>query len=288
MCGRSDVQIHHLDGDASNNEFENLALLCLTHHHEATVQSGIARKLSAETIRRYRNDHCGRIERRRKMQNMAAPRTVADEKFETCVQAAEVSEIRKLRAQLAFGEIAEAEPLILKLYDYWMCGDHTKVAILEALYEPASKAKDGLTCQLSFQINNIAVNTLPLRMVRARPSKRRLSTIEQKLYELSIQIGFELAYQGALYLQNLPIVKDGADLLWRALHVARQHHCKGLMTMAVQEFESAIDAAERAGFTEAQRLLTSFRNQATQPDSGYPLLDDDLEELVYSRYGSEE
>src|SRR5262249_35582306 len=57
VCGRPDVQMHHVDGDPSNNAFENLALLCLTHHHEATIHSGIARKLSPETIRRYRKDH---------------------------------------------------------------------------------------------------------------------------------------------------------------------------------------------------------------------------------------
>lgn len=288
MCERSDVQIHHLDGDPSNNEIENLALLCLTHHHEASVQSGIARKLSPETIRRYRKDRYERIERRRRMQNVVEPRTRAEERFETYVQAVEVSEIRKLRAQLAFGELAEAEPLILKLYDYWMCGDQTKIAILEALYEPASKAKDGLTAQLSFQIQNIAVNVLPLQHFRARPTRRKLCSIDRALYELSIQIGFELAYQGALYLKNLPIVKDGADLLWRAFRVAWQHHCKELLTMATQEFKSAINAAERAGFTEAQRLLISFQNQATQADSGYPLVDDDLEELIYTRFRKEE
>ena len=34
-CGKRGDQIHHIDGDPSNNNFDNLVLLCFDHHDDA-------------------------------------------------------------------------------------------------------------------------------------------------------------------------------------------------------------------------------------------------------------
>src|SRR4051812_38052357 len=49
-------QIHHINGDASNGKFENLAFLCFKHHSEASVIGGTRKKLSAKTIIKYRDN----------------------------------------------------------------------------------------------------------------------------------------------------------------------------------------------------------------------------------------
>jgi len=58
-------QLHHLDGDASNNDPDNLAVLCLQHHAEAEVKGGVGRKLSADEIRRFRCEWYAVVESQR-------------------------------------------------------------------------------------------------------------------------------------------------------------------------------------------------------------------------------
>jgi hypothetical protein len=50
------VQLHHIDGDPSRTTRENLAVLCLDHHHEATAglergRVGLARKMTPDEVR---------------------------------------------------------------------------------------------------------------------------------------------------------------------------------------------------------------------------------------------
>lgn len=59
------IQIHHIDEDPSNNNPDNLAVLCLKCHDETQVSGGFARRLSAEEVRRYRNQWIERISERR-------------------------------------------------------------------------------------------------------------------------------------------------------------------------------------------------------------------------------
>jgi hypothetical protein len=47
------VQIHHVDGDPSNNARENLAVICLHCHSDAHTQGAFVRNLTPELIRRY-------------------------------------------------------------------------------------------------------------------------------------------------------------------------------------------------------------------------------------------
>lgn len=54
ICGESGVQIHHIDGDLSNNDLENLASLCLKHHDEATAPQGLTAKLTPWEISQYK------------------------------------------------------------------------------------------------------------------------------------------------------------------------------------------------------------------------------------------
>lgn len=48
------MQIHHINGDPSDNHSENLAVLCLEHHDEATSFTGLTAKLRPEEVREYK------------------------------------------------------------------------------------------------------------------------------------------------------------------------------------------------------------------------------------------
>ncbi len=47
------VQILHIEGDSSNNDFVNLAVLCLLCHSETETKGGFVRRMTPEVIRLY-------------------------------------------------------------------------------------------------------------------------------------------------------------------------------------------------------------------------------------------
>lgn len=59
------IQIHHIDEDPSNNDPQNLAVLCLECHDETQVSGGFGRKLTAGQVRRYRDAWLQELRERR-------------------------------------------------------------------------------------------------------------------------------------------------------------------------------------------------------------------------------
>jgi hypothetical protein len=49
------TQIHHIDGEPSNNDLENLALLCLECHNDTQIKGGFGRKLTSNIVITYRH-----------------------------------------------------------------------------------------------------------------------------------------------------------------------------------------------------------------------------------------
>lgn len=54
ICGKSNIQIHHLNGDPADNRRDNLAVLCIEHHAQATAPSGMTAKLTPSHIVTYK------------------------------------------------------------------------------------------------------------------------------------------------------------------------------------------------------------------------------------------
>jgi hypothetical protein len=59
------VQIHHIDENPSNNDPDNLAVLCLQHHEETQIRGGFGKKLKADDIRVCRADWIARLAKRK-------------------------------------------------------------------------------------------------------------------------------------------------------------------------------------------------------------------------------
>jgi hypothetical protein len=59
------VQIHHIDDDPSNNEEQNLAVLCFDCHEYTQIKGGFGRKLDAEQVIKYKSEWLQRVKNRR-------------------------------------------------------------------------------------------------------------------------------------------------------------------------------------------------------------------------------
>jgi hypothetical protein len=56
VCQKPRVQLHHIDGNPSNNIAANLAPLCLDHHDMATMQIGLTKKLQPDDVKTYKDE----------------------------------------------------------------------------------------------------------------------------------------------------------------------------------------------------------------------------------------
>lgn len=71
------VQIHHIDENPSNNDIENLSVLCFDCHDQTMIKGGFGRKLDAIQICKYRNDWHNRVkDRKTKADEIASIQTV--------------------------------------------------------------------------------------------------------------------------------------------------------------------------------------------------------------------
>lgn len=54
ICRKSSVQIHHIDGNPRNNAINNLCVLCIEHHAQASSKSAMTKGLSPSLLRKYK------------------------------------------------------------------------------------------------------------------------------------------------------------------------------------------------------------------------------------------
>ena len=59
------IQIHHTDENPSNNDPDNLAVLCVHCHDETQIKGGFGRKLDAAQVRYYRDEWHRRVDSQR-------------------------------------------------------------------------------------------------------------------------------------------------------------------------------------------------------------------------------
>jgi len=65
ICQKPQGQIHHIDGDHSNNTEENLVFLCLNHHGEAHSKGTMNRNLGSTELAYSKNEWCSTVRNRR-------------------------------------------------------------------------------------------------------------------------------------------------------------------------------------------------------------------------------
>lgn len=105
VCQRIDVQIHHIDGDASNHEEGNLAVLCLPHHDKATAPRSLTARLKASEVTAYK--HAWEAECSNESIRLARSRTAF-----FMVDYKNAERIRQLFVQLSASEYAHAYTLL--------------------------------------------------------------------------------------------------------------------------------------------------------------------------------
>jgi len=95
------VQIHHIDGDRSNHEISNLAILCFDCHTNTQISGGFHRKLDAEQVILYRNDWVSLVARERATAFLESEKPSSSPNLELITTTLEVLKENKEYALLA-------------------------------------------------------------------------------------------------------------------------------------------------------------------------------------------
>jgi hypothetical protein len=255
------AQVHHIDGDPSNNAKENLVLLCLEHHEEVGRTSQSGRRIHAVAVARFRDDLERRV--RHKCGRHAAPRTQGRQWFIAALDAAIVMDVaRKTMDGSGEWEDVGAEVAAMAGYPEDM-GLEARRAILLRLETLASQARHKMPAEVAAAINRATLNLLPLSFLQYEQRQKR-SGAEVALLVLAARIGEALAYDGALKLGSLKICERGCEILWRVLSFAVIHKVSVLIDAVSEAFRTAIDGAARSGLSGASELvkLAQFHGEA--------------------------
>lgn len=119
------VQIHHIDGDSSNNAMGNLAVLCLGCHSRATSDEGLGRRYSPGEVRKYKREWEGL-----NTGKLAKPNAVAEKVAEELFRA----EIAKLMVQaIALKDVQSQLEALDQMETYYIYLGQRE-AILDAIH----------------------------------------------------------------------------------------------------------------------------------------------------------
>ncbi len=259
------VQIHHLDGNSNNNATNNLVVLCLDHHHEASVGSGIGRGLTAGQIQKYHDKWLEKIHNKRG--SVLKTFTINEESHECLLEALACHEIRKIKTLLFETEWDKQIPIINSLYQYssYSYGYYARAEILYTLNVLADRTRSGMPVKIVSEIENLAFSTLPIISLVHR-SKEPISENTKKLFRSSMEVGFSISYDGVKYLRNLKIVAAGARILSATLRYAHLNDLQDLKVEVLEEFSRLIDQGTEKDFEDAIRWLQFERDDALALD----------------------
>jgi hypothetical protein len=120
ICGKNNVQIHHIDGNNSNNDLKNLAVLCVEHHDQASSKSSMTRRLTPALVKKFKSDWEARISKKREIARRYIRTNIEEQSFVRF-------EIKRLVYSLpAFPDKKNTNAIIEQLYNWHLFSDSTK------------------------------------------------------------------------------------------------------------------------------------------------------------------
>lgn len=280
--------IHHIDGDSSNNKFENLVFLCFDCHNEATIKNSLRRKLSPKTIIKYRDLKYKVIATERenslKVFNSPINGLTKEDILSTNINAIIIIEIEKIKEEYFSADWENRPEIIEKLHIY---SEHTNfrvaVDIFNFLSLVADQTRGGMTTDVAFSVFSQLLDFFPNSTEEAD---------KNKIIELSNQcaeIAFSLIYDSTIYLNNFQIAMYGLTILKYIYKRGKQQKLKLLIEKVnaiYKEIEQMLKRPERNDLAEALQLVKEFKADLKKGTLSFPRLSNNLMKKVDSESGA--
>ncbi|MBI3125827.1 MAG: HNH endonuclease [Ignavibacteriales bacterium] len=275
VCETPGDHLHHIDGNPSNNDSDNLILLCFRHHSSASTKGNLSRKLSKGILMRYREQHYKRVAQKRYLppiqKNSRVHKHITEGIFfQLTMDALVCMEVEKIRMNLR----RHNWPLIQKhIYDLnafpTEIGPRARNAILSALDDISSSTRHRMPLPVAQAIQHIASNILPERS-RSTHKREKLNAIEKQMLHTGIAIGFDMAYDAVLYLRKIRIADEGAQILWQILSFANRNKVNDIKKFASSEFSRLEETAQKVGDKYSAMLFNLYHKHGLSGDYHFP------------------
>lgn len=266
------IQIHHIDGNPANNAVENLAVLCLEHHNEASTPAGNARALTAGVVRKYSRSWNRKVRERRRRRSYQPRRGASGEaRHDEILEALACHEIVRLNYRLSRAEITDEKQLVELFDDLFVFADYrygfrVRSELLSGMSSLAGSARFGIAPEIAHRIESLTTNSFRIFSLVGKDSNP-LHSEELQLLTRGASIGFSLAYDGIKYLSNIHIVEAGTRILWVVLRYARLNGHTDVEERALKEFSRLKEVAVERKFALAWQQIEFDRLDSLAIDS---------------------
>lgn len=279
---KSGDHIHHLDGNAGNNKFENLVLLCFDCHDNASIVGSLKKKLSAKTILKYREHHYAVIRNQREASLNKFDHPVQQLSSEILIESSKTAiilvEIAKLKGEY-FNAIDDKRNEILERFHSFEELKNVRIS-----YEIIS-----FLVRISYGIWNYKQNKyvdllyfLTIDYLRINPDSGTKKEKTQ-LCEEAIRIAFNICYDGFFHLNDFKTVQWGL-LLFKNIY--RYAFYEKLLSIKTNVFEKlkllAINLDERnyKDIKSAKQFIQIYEADLETVSLSFTPLPKNLEKLV--------
>jgi hypothetical protein len=270
--------IHHIDGNPSNYDFANLALLCFDCHDLATLKGSLRKKLSPKAIIKYRDFHYTVIQNEREISlrklNYAITTLTSEDLITASMTAAILIEVIKIKDEYFDCVKLDRNDIVQKLTKF-SSYNNARIAfeVLSFLTEVSYETRGNMPSKISITVYNlIAFFFYPVE----------ISEKEDQLFELGrlcLSTGFTLIYDSTIHARNFETTCYGL-LIFKFIYLKAKKLNHEKLTKLVleqyEEIENHLIRPERNDLSEAQLLVKIFKEDLQKPGLSFPIMTEDL------------
>lgn len=275
-------QIHHIDGNPSNNAIDNLVLLCFDCHHDASVTNGLRKGLIPSAIKLYRDHKYEVVAVKRanalKAFNSPIGELNTEEMLTVTKNALIMIELEKIKAEFKNMESDDYDLILEKISVF---SEHTNfrlaVDVFNFIALIADYARIGLPADKAFAIYRLILSFFPYSSSEA-DSKKVIMLASQ-----CIGIGFSLVYDSVVYTRDLKVSVHGLMILKYAYLRGKQERLDAIMEevrRTYTEIEKAAQRDDAKGKQEAIQLIELFKQDLEDPTLAYPVFPKNLMQFL--------
>lgn len=275
VCQQKGDHIHHIDENPSNNNLDNLILLCFKHHELATIKGNLSKKLTKPTLLKYREEHYRNIENERRAKSKSFDKpliesNLTEEKLlEISKNALIIIELEKIKERYFKAEWKEKSEILSELHKY---AHHTNIRlafeVLQFLSMAANQTRSGMPEQNALGIYSTLSDFIP-----HFDAEEQIHFVE--LGKESIDIAFSITYDSFIYLRKLSVAIWGLTIVNEIYLIAKQ--CNNFEIKAlIKEFYSnihlSLNRPERDDLKSACILVKAFETNLEENSLSTPVL----------------
>lgn len=281
---RRGVHIHHIDGNNSNNKFENLAYLCFDCHHDASISSGsLKKKLTPQSIIKFRDYKYSVIAAKRQnslkaFNNKITGQLTAEDLLTISKNAVIIIELEKIKEEYFSVEWNKRADILEKINKFQ---EHSNFRIAVDLFDFLSLISDqtrgGMKADVATSIYSLIICFFP------NPHNKHEKV---KVIELSNQcanIAFGLIYDSLIYLEDFEVAMFGLNILKFVYKTGKRHKFKELLEKVNEtynEIEAILKSTDKKNSVLALNLIDTFKKDLDVLTLAFPPISKDLEKFI--------